>query len=97
MLIKSKDLGRLTGYNGVTVSQTKHHIKLSNEINTNKVLNEHDWILDDNEISSQSLPMKDEIPLELPCHQIQRTNKTHSNNPIHHYQSHPLCHTLSTV
>lgn len=58
--IEIKDLGRLTRYNGVDVTQTKHYVKLSNETYFKKVLEGHDWMLQDQHIATEPIPMKSE-------------------------------------
>ena len=60
MTIDIKDLGRLNRYNGVDISQTKYYIKLSNETYINKLLEEHAWLLQDDDISNIPIPTKNE-------------------------------------
>ncbi len=60
MTIDIKDLGRLNRYNGVDITQTKYYIKLSNETYVNKLLQEHDWLLNDDTISNIPIPTKNE-------------------------------------
>ena len=60
MTIDIKDLGRLNRYNGVDIPQTKDYIKISNETYINKLLEEHEWLLDDDEISNIPIPVKNE-------------------------------------
>ena len=42
MTIQIKDLGLITRYNGVDITQSKYYIKISNETYINKLLKEHD-------------------------------------------------------
>jgi dUTP pyrophosphatase len=44
MKIKIKDLGRLTRYNGVDITQSADYIKIHNETYINKVLEGHTWM-----------------------------------------------------
>ena len=60
MTINIKDLGRLNRYNGVDISQTKYYVKLSNETYINKLLQEHEWLLQDIDISNIPIPVKNE-------------------------------------
>ena len=60
MTIDIKDLGRLNRYNGVDILQTKYYIKVSNATYINKLLEEHDWLLNDDDISNIPLPIKNE-------------------------------------
>ena len=60
MTIDIKDLGRLTRYNGVDITQTRFYIKISNETYIQKLLNEHDWLLDDDTISNIPIPTKND-------------------------------------
>ena len=60
MTIDIKDLGRLTRYNGVNITQAKYYIKLSNETYIDKLLEEHDWLLNDDIISNQPIAIKNE-------------------------------------
>lgn len=56
--IDIKDLGRLTIYNGVGVTQGQHYIKLSNKTYINKVLAGHTWPESDRDIANVPLPIK---------------------------------------
>ena len=58
MTIDIKDLGRLSRYNGVDITQSKYYIKLSNSTNINKLLQEHEWLLHDTHISNIPLTVK---------------------------------------
>ena len=58
MTINIKDLGRLTRYNGVDITQSMHYIKLSNETYIDKVLEGHQWIANDSTISNVPLPIR---------------------------------------
>ena len=60
MTIDIKDLGRLTCYNGVDITQAKYYIKQSFETYIDKLLEEHDWLLNDDIISNQPIPIKNE-------------------------------------
>ena len=60
MTIQIKDLGLLNRYNGVDITQAKHYIKISNETYINKLLEEHNWLIDDDQISNLPLPIKNE-------------------------------------
>ena len=58
MIIDMKDLaGLLTRYNGVGITQSKYFVKLSKKTYINKLLLEHDWILQDNVISNIPIPI----------------------------------------
>lgn len=63
MAIDIKDLGRLTRYNGVDITQAKYYVKLSNETYIDKLLEEHDWLLNDDSISNPPIPIKNEQTL----------------------------------
>ncbi len=58
MTIQIKDLGLLTKYNSVDIIQSKYYIKISNETYIDKLLKEHNWLLDDDKISNILLPTK---------------------------------------
>ena len=58
MTIHIKDLGLLTRYNGVDITQSKYYVKLSNETYINELLAEHKWLINDNMISNIPLPIK---------------------------------------
>ena len=60
MEIDIKDLGRMTRYNGVDVTQTKEFIKLSNETYIDKILEDHAWLLHDDHIAAKPSPIKSE-------------------------------------
>ena len=60
MTIDIKDLGRLTRYNGVDITQAKYFVKLSNETYIDKLLEEHNWLLHDDSILNMPLPIKNE-------------------------------------
>ena len=60
MTIDIKDLGRLSRYNGVDITQSKYYIKLSNATYIDKLLEEHDWLLHDTNISNIPLPVKND-------------------------------------
>ena len=60
MTIQIKDLGLLTRYNGVDITQSKYYIKICNETYINKLLKEHDWLLNDDKISNIPLPTKND-------------------------------------
>ena len=47
MTIDVKELGLLTRFNGVDVTQTRHYIKLSNAVYIQKILKNHPWLNDD--------------------------------------------------
>ncbi len=54
MTIDIKDLGLLNCYNGMDICQSKYYIKLSNITCINKLMEEHAWLLnDDNTIYTQ--------------------------------------------
>lgn len=57
LVIEIKDLGVLTGYNGVNVTQGCHYIKLSNKTYFDKVAEEHAWLQLDHHISNKPLPL----------------------------------------
>ena len=57
LTIEIKDLGRLTRYNGVDVTQGRDYVKLSNATYFQKVLDEHEWLLSDTHISNKPLPL----------------------------------------
>ena len=44
MTINVKELGLISRFNGVDVTQTQHYIKLSNAIYIDKILKNHPWI-----------------------------------------------------
>ena len=44
MTINVKELGLISRFNGVDVTQTQHYIKLSNTIYIDKILKNHPWI-----------------------------------------------------
>lgn len=58
LTIEIKDLGPMIRYNGVDILQSKHYIKLSNATYFKKVLEEHDWLLQDTNIAHHPTPMK---------------------------------------
>ena len=58
MMIDIKDLGWITRYNDMNITQAKYRIKLSNEIYIDKLLEEHDWLLNDETISNLPIPVK---------------------------------------
>ena len=60
MTIQIKDLGLLTRYNGVNITQSKYYIKISNKTYIDKLLKEHDWLLNDDKISNIPLPTKND-------------------------------------
>ena len=60
MTIDIKDLGRLTRYNGVDITQAKYFIKLSNETYIDKLIEEYNWLLNDDSISNMPIPIKNE-------------------------------------
>ena len=60
MTIDIKDLGRLTRYNGVDITQSKYYVKLSNATYIDKLLQEHEWLLHDTNISNVPLPVKND-------------------------------------
>ena len=60
MTIDIKDLGRLTRYNGVDITQAKYFVKLSNPTYVDKLIEEHDWLLHDSNISNIPSPVKNE-------------------------------------
>ena len=51
-LIDIKDFWFLSQYNGIDISQIKCYVKLSNETYINKLLEEHDWQLNVDDISN---------------------------------------------
>ena len=55
--IEIKDLGELTRYNGVDVTQGRHFVKLSNKTYFDKVIEEHPWLQNDTNISNKPLPL----------------------------------------
>lgn len=58
MAIKIKDLGRLSRYNGVDITQSSHFIKLSNETYLDKVFAGHSWMItEDTKTAAQPIPM----------------------------------------
>ena len=57
LTIEIKDLGQLTRYNGVDVEQGRDFIKLGNVTYIDKMLEEHDWMLKDEHIANQPIPM----------------------------------------
>ena len=57
LTIDIKDLGELTRYNGVDVTQSRHYIKLSNKTYFDKVAEEHAWLQLDHHISNKPLPL----------------------------------------
>ena len=60
MTIDIKDLGRLTRYNGVDITQAKYFVKLSNPTYIDKLIEEHEWLLHDSNISNIPSPVKNE-------------------------------------
>lgn len=58
LTIEIKDRGRLTRYNGVDVLQTSDYIKISNKTYFEKVIEGHEWLLLDNQIANEPIPMK---------------------------------------
>ena len=58
MTINIKDLGRLTRYNGVDITQTKYYIKLWNQTYIDKLLQEHEWLLQDSHVSNIHIPVR---------------------------------------
>ena len=58
MTIDVKELGRISRFNGVDITQTRHYIKLSNAIYFEKVLHNHPWILKEHPPALFPLPMQ---------------------------------------
>ena len=50
MTIGIKDLGLLNTYNEVDICQSKYYVKLSNATYIDKLINEHDWLLNDDKL-----------------------------------------------
>lgn len=61
MTIDIKDLGLISRYKGsVDITQSKYYIKISNETYIDKLLGEHDWLLNDDNVSNLPIPIKNE-------------------------------------
>lgn len=63
MSIKIKDLGLLQRYNGVDIKQTKHYITIHNPTYIDKIVQEHQWMLDDCHLNTFPLPVHNEKKL----------------------------------
>jgi hypothetical protein len=59
MSIEIKDLGQLERYNGIDILQSKHYIKLNNPTDISKIINEHKWMVDENDILNKPILMND--------------------------------------
>ena len=57
MTIDVKELGLISQFNGVDVKQTRHYIKLSNAVYINKILKNHQWLLDEKPAAQFPIPM----------------------------------------
>jgi hypothetical protein len=56
--IKIKDLGHLTRYNGVNITQSADYIKIHNETYINKILEGHFWTkMEESYIANKPIPM----------------------------------------
>ena len=60
MQIKIKDLGQLARYNGVDIVQAKHFVKLNNPTYLRKIIQEHQWMVNDVCTHRHPLPMTDD-------------------------------------
>jgi deoxyuridine 5'-triphosphate nucleotidohydrolase len=60
MKIDIKDLGQLERYNGVDIIQSKYSIKLNNPTYLRKIIQEHQWMIDETKISNIPIPMADD-------------------------------------
>ena len=60
MTIQIKDLGTLTRYNGVDVMQTRDYIKLNNPTYLKKIIQEHQWMVENEHSTTFPIPMTDE-------------------------------------
>ena len=60
MTIEIKDLGKLTRYNGVDIVQTRDYIKLNNPTYLKKIIQEHQWMVDDVNMPTFPLPMTED-------------------------------------
>ena len=60
MTIQIKDLGTLTRYNGVDVMQTRDYIKLKNPTYLKKIIQEHQWMVENEHSTTFPIPMTDE-------------------------------------
>ena len=58
MTIDVKELGLISRFNGVDVTQTRHYIKLSNAVYIEKILRNHPWILKEHPPALFPLPMR---------------------------------------
>ena len=56
MTIDIKDLGHLDRFNGVDIVQAKHFVKIHNETYLKKLMEEHNWMLKDMNISNTPIP-----------------------------------------
>jgi deoxyuridine 5'-triphosphate nucleotidohydrolase len=57
MSIEVKELGLVTRYNGVDISQTRHYIKLSNQTYLDKIAKNHPWLKDLPKLAIPPTPM----------------------------------------
>jgi hypothetical protein len=53
-------LGQLQRYNGVDIVQGKHYIKLNNPTYINKIVKEHEWMIQPGVTTNLPLPMNDD-------------------------------------
>ncbi|GFH58223.1 hypothetical protein CTEN210_14699 [Chaetoceros tenuissimus] len=60
MSIDVKELGVISRYNGVDVSQTRHYIKLSNCTYIDKISKNHPWMLMEKPAGEFPIPMRDD-------------------------------------
>ena len=60
MTIEIKDLGQLSRYNGVDIHQTRDYIKLNNPTYLRKIIQEHQWMVDEVHMPQFPLPMSEE-------------------------------------
>ena len=58
MTIDVKELGLISRFNGVDVTQTRHYIKLSNAVYMEKILRNHPWILKEHPPALFPSPMR---------------------------------------
>ena len=54
------NLGIISRFNGVDISQTQEYVKISNETYISKVLENYNWTEKENKISTNPLPLKDD-------------------------------------
>ena len=60
MSIEIKDLGLISRFNGLDVTQSRHYVKISNEIYIDKIINEHPEMFENFVAHNVPIPAKDD-------------------------------------